>query len=105
MVESLANTMPEDRAQIKKDLHEFARKHLENIDNYEEVDKCEKAIKVDGVDKQVFLRTCRHYDEDLKSYVMVCKGKIEGMSVAKFKAFRDNICENMVKMDPDRIKC
>ena len=38
-------------------------------------------------------------------YVMVCKGVIGGLNVAKFKEFRDNMVENMMKMDPDRLKC
>ena len=88
-----------DRAQIKKELHEFAQKHLAAFDTYtDEVDKAE--IEIDG--KPVKTVT-RRVHVDGMGYVLVNKGDIGGMTIAKFKAFRDNICENMAKMDPGRV--
>ena len=88
-----------DRAQIKKDLYEFAAKHLAAFDGYEEVNK--EDIEIDG--KSV--KTCtRRVKVDDMGYVMVCKGDVGGLNIAKFKGFRDNVVENLVKMDPDRLK-
>ena len=96
MVESTGTV---DRAQIKKELHEFAAKHLAAYDTYEEVNK--EDIEIAG--KPAKTCTRRIHVENM-GYVMVCKGVIGAMTIAQFKAFRDNIAENMTKMDPDRVK-
>ena len=50
-------------------------------------------------------KTCtRRTQVEGMGYVNVCKGVIGGLTIAKFKEFRDNINENMAKMDPGVVK-
>ena len=37
-------------------------------------------------------------------YVNCCKGTVGGMSIQKFKDFRDNMVENTKAMDPERLE-
>ena len=100
MVESAGSA---DRAAIKKELQDTALEHLEKHSTYEEVDRVEKTIKVNGVDQKISLVTTRFWVESTKSYILVCKGIVGGLTIDMFKGFRDNMLENLKKMDGDRM--
>ena len=50
------------------------------------------------------MRTTRVWDEEKKCYLNVCKGIVGGLTVAKFKEFRDNLIQNMKIMGSGRIE-
>ena len=91
------------RTAIRADLKAQALAHLEKHGEYEEVDAVDKMIKVNGADHKVALKTTRLWDESAKTYVLVCKGLVSGLTVPMFKGFRDNMMENFKKMEGDRL--
>ena len=91
------------RTAIRADLKAQANAHLEKHGEYEEVDAVEKTIKVNGTDHKIALKTTRLWDESAKTYVLVCKGLVGGLTVDMFKGFRDNMMENFKKMEGDRL--
>ena len=50
------------------------------------------------------LITTRYWDEEIQSYVLVTKGHVEGLSVAKFKAHRDDSEEYLRKLKDDIVE-
>ena len=100
MVESTAST---DRAQIKADVHAFAEEHIKASEGYEVVDDTKTSLKVDGVDQPIHIVTKRVWVEG-KGYVLVAQGTVGGMTIAKFKGFRDNMADALTQMDKAKVK-
>ena len=100
MVESTGSV---DRAQIKADIHAFAEEHIKASEGYEVVDDTNTTLKVDGVDQAIKIVTKRVWVEG-KGYVLVAQGEVGGMTIAKFKAFRDDMANALTKMDPAKVK-
>ena len=98
MVESTGST---DRAKLKAEIMTQAKHHIKAYNVYEVVNTCEKTVKVDGEDKTFKTETRRHWEEG-KGYVIVTKGDIGGLTIKKWKEFRDKIAENTAKMQPDK---
>ena len=100
MVESAGDTA---RTALRKELRALALDHLEKHSTYDKCDECDKTIKVNGVDTKINLVTTRSWDASAKTYVVVCKGTVGGLSVKTFKSFRDNMVENILKMNGGRM--
>ena len=100
MVESAGDAA---RTTLKAELKASALAHLEKHMTYEKCDECDKMIKVNGVDQKISLVTTRFWDASANTYVIVCKGTANGLTVDTFKTFRDNMMENFKKMDGDRM--
>ena len=100
MVESTGSG---DRTQIKADLHAFAEEHLKASEGYEVVDDTNTTLKVDGADQKIHIVTKRVWVEG-KGYVLVAQGEVGGMTIAKFKAFRDDIANALTAMDKAKVK-
>lgn len=82
-------------------MQDTALEHLEKHSTYEEVDRVDMTVKVNGVDQKISLVTTMFWVESTKSYILVCKGIVGGLTIDMFKGFRDNMTENLKKMYGD----
>ena len=82
---------------------QFAKTHIDSADGYEVCDNSDATLKVEGADCKVKFETKRKWVDGL-GYVLVAFGDIDGMTIAKYKAFRDNIAANMTAMESGKIK-
>ena len=99
-MESSGNTgYTGERAVLRKELYDSAMTLLDKHGSLEEVYRFNDSIKsFEGKDCKVYLVAERTWDEGKSCYAIVCKGRVEGLSIAQFKKVRDNKEEMMKKM-------
>ena len=83
-MESSGNTgYTGERAVLRKELYDTAMTYLDKHGSLEEVYRFNESIKsFEGKDCEVYLVTERTWDEGKSCYVLVCKGRVEGFSIA-----------------------
>lgn len=91
-MESSGNTgYTGERAVLRKELYDSAMKYLDKHGSYEEVYRVDTSVKsFEGKDCKVNLVSERTWDTEKLCFVIVCKGRVEGLSIAQFKKNRDN---------------
>ena len=96
MVQSAGNGA---RDAIREQILTKATELLEKHSSFEEIHKIDTVLKnTDGKDCKVSLVTTRTWDTEKLCYCLVTKGHVEGLTIAGFKANRDQMAEHMKKM-------
>ena len=71
-----------ERAVLRKELYDTAMAILDKHGSYEEVYRVDTSIKsFEGKDCKVYLVAERTFDDAKSCYAIVCKGRVEGLSI------------------------